>query len=115
MKGVPSRRLPAPDWALGEPPMPLMRDLPPASPFPEEAMGAIGAEVVALMHRIIQAPSALVGQSILAAMNQASQPYGNVCIDGRVSPLSEYFLTLGESGERKSAVDGWALAGVREH
>ena len=115
MRGVPSRRVRAPNWALGEPPMPLTRDLPPASPFPEEAMGAIGAEVVALMQRIIQAPSALVGQSILAAMNQASQPYGNVCIDGRVSPLSEYFLTLGESGERKSAVDGWALAGVREH
>jgi len=78
-------------------------------------MGTIGSEAVALMQRIIQAPSALVGQSVLAAINQVSQPYGNVCIDGRVSPLSEYFLTLGESGERKSAVDGWALAGVREH
>ncbi|MFM7385472.1 MAG: DUF3987 domain-containing protein [Betaproteobacteria bacterium] len=95
--------------------MPLTRDLPPASPFPEAAMGTIGSEAVALMQRIIQAPSALVGQSVLAAINQVSQPYGNVCIDGRVSPLSEYFLTLGESGERKSAVDGWALAGVREH
>ena len=115
MKSVPSRRLPAPDWALGEPPMPLTRELPPASPFPDEVMGAIGTEVVTLMHRVIQAPRALVGQSILAAMNQASQPYGNVCIDGRISPLSEYILTLGESGERKSAVDGWALAGVREH
>lgn len=115
MNGVPSRRPPTPNWALGEPPMPLTRDLPPASPFPEAAMGTIGSEAVALMQRIIQAPSALVGQSVLAAINQVSQPYGNVCIDGRVSPLSEYFLTLGESGERKSAVDGWALAGVREH
>lgn len=67
MKGVPSRRLPAPDWALGEPPMPLMRDLPPASPFPEEAMGAIGAEVVALMHRIIQALARLLA-------SQSSRP-----------------------------------------
>jgi hypothetical protein len=95
--------------------MPLTRELPPASPFPDEVMGAVGTEIVTLMHRVIQAPRALVGQSILAAMNQASQPYGNVCIDGRISPLSEYFLTLGESGERKSAVDSWALAGVREH
>ncbi|MBK7953727.1 MAG: DUF3987 domain-containing protein [Candidatus Accumulibacter sp.] len=65
------------------------------------------------MHEIIQAPVALIGQSILAAMNQVAQPHANVIVDGRVSPLSEFFLTLGESGERKSAADGWALAGVR--
>jgi hypothetical protein len=115
MLGVASNRLPAPDWALGEPPMPLVREMPAASPFPHEALGDIGAAVVAQMHRVIQAPLALIGQSILAAMNQACQPYANVCIDGRVSPLSEYFLTLGESGERKSAADSWALAGVRQH
>ncbi len=115
MQGVPSHRLPRPDWAMGEAPMPLARELPPPSPFPHEALGSTGGAVVALMHQVIQAPLALIGQSILAAMNQASQPYANVCIDGRVSPLSEYFLTLGESGERKSAADGWALAGVRKH
>lgn len=105
MKGVPS--VPRPEWAMGQAPMPLTRELPPASAFPHEALGTIGSSVVTLMHRVIQAPVALVGQTILAAMNQASQPYANVCIDGRVSPLSEYFLTLGESGERKSAADGW--------
>lgn len=115
MLGAPSTRLPRPEWALGEAPMPLMRELPPPSPFPIDALGGVGSAVVELMHRVIQAPVALIGQSILAAMNQASQPHANVCIDGRVSPLSEYFLTLGESGERKSAVDGWALAGVRQH
>ena len=108
MLGAPSTRLPRPEWALGEAPMPLMRELPPPSPFPIDALGGVGGAVVELMHRVIQAPVALIGQSILAAMNQASQPHANVCIDGRVSPLSEYFLTLGESGERKSAVDGWA-------
>ena len=108
MRGVPSQRIPRPDWAMGEAPMPLTRELPPASIFPHEALGTIGSGVVTLMHQVIQAPVALVGQTILAAMNQASQPYANVCIDGRVSPLSEYFLTLGESGERKSAADAFA-------
>lgn len=114
MQGIPSRSAPRPDWAMGEAPMPLTRELPPASTFPHEALGHIGCGVVTLMHQVIQAPVALVGQTILAAMNQASQTYANVCIDGRVSPLSEYFLTLGESGERKSAADGWALASVRQ-
>ena len=95
-------------------PLPLARELDPATPFPVEALGAVGAAVVEQMHAVIQAPEALIGQSILAAMNQVAQPFANVIIDGRVSPLSDFFLTLGESGERKSAVDAWALAQVRE-
>lgn len=94
--------------------MPLTRELEPPTPFPVEALGNTGTAVAEAMHAVIQAPLALIGQSILAAMNQVAQPYANVIIDGRVSPLSEFFLTLGESGERKSAVDAWALAQVRE-
>ncbi len=113
--GVPSGSTLRPDWAKQKypDPLPLTRELAPPSPFPAQALGRIGSSVVNKMHQVIQAPVALIGQSILGAMNQVAQPYGNVCIDGRVSPLSDYFLTLGESGERKSAADSWALAGVR--
>jgi hypothetical protein len=52
---------------------------------------------------------ALCGQSILAAATLAVQAYRNVTIDGRVIPLCENFLTVGESGERKTAVDHEAL------
>ena len=104
-----------PSWAQPPEPLPLARELDPATPFPVEALGTVGAAVVEQMHAVIQAPQALIGQSILAAMNQVAQPFANVIIDGRVSPLSDFFLTLGESGERKSAVDAWALAQVREH
>ena len=104
-----------PSWAEEErpDPLPLSREFDPPTPYPVEALGPIGTSVVQKMHEIIQAPVALIGQSILAAMNQVAQPHANVIVDGRVSPLSEFFLTLGESGERKSAADGWALAGVR--
>lgn len=104
-----------PDWAKERlpDPLPLSRELDPPTPYAVEALGPIGAGVVQKMHEIIQAPVALIGQSILAAMNQVAQPHANVIVDGRVSPLSEFFLTLGESGERKSAADSWALAGVR--
>ena len=104
-----------PAWAEGEfpDPLPLSREMEPPTPYPVAALGPIGTGVVQKMHEIIQAPVALIGQSILATMNQVAQPHANVILDGRVSPLSEYFLTLGESGERKSAADSWALAGVR--
>jgi len=105
-----------PAWAeapLAEP-LPLSRELDPPTPFPVEALGMVGACVVEQMHTVTQAPQALIGQSILAAMNQVAQPFANVIIDGRVPPLSDFFLTLGESGERKSAVDAWALAHVRK-
>ena len=95
-------------------PLPLSRELDPPTHFPITALGDIGSAVAEQMHAIVQAPLALIGQSLLAAMNQVAQPYANVVIDGRVSPLSDFFLTLGESGERKSAVDGWALAPVRD-
>ena len=107
-----------PDWAkpkpvTGDAPLPLSREIDPPTPFPVDALGPIGADVVKAMQTVIQAPVALLGQTILAAMNQVAQPHANVVVDGRVSPLSEFFLTLGESGERKSAGDSWALMPVR--
>lgn len=51
MKGIPS--VPRPEWAMGEAPMPLAPELPPASLFPHEALGPIGSGVVELMHRVI--------------------------------------------------------------
>lgn len=109
-------KLPRPSWAeeTYPDPLPLSRELDPPTPYPVSALGQIGADVVHKMVEIIQAPPALLAQSILAAMNQVAQPLANVIIDGRVSPLSDFFLTLGESGERKSAGDAWALAGIRD-
>ena len=52
MLGAPSTRLPRPEWALGEAPMPLMRELPPPSPFPIDALGGVGSAVVELMHHL---------------------------------------------------------------
>lgn len=51
----------------------------------------------------------MIAQSLLAAAAYCVQPHGNVIIDGRVSPLSLYCISIGASGERKSAVDTQAL------
>lgn len=110
------------DWkSEGEPesltldaPLPLRRDLPPAEQFPIEALGDVLGGAAQVMHDVIQAPLAMCGNSILAASALAVQGHVDIVIDGRVSPTSEFFVSIGESGERKSAVDKLALAPHRE-
>lgn len=94
--------------------MPLVRHTPPADPFPMEVFPTEMRNAAERMIEVIQAPSALVGQSLLAAVTLAAQPYINVMIDGRCSPVSNNFITVGESGERKSAVDRIANRDSRE-
>lgn len=95
--------------ATSEEPRPLRRPLPPAPLYPVEALGML-AEPAQRLHEVIRAPLALCCQSVLAAATLAVQPFADVTIDGRSYPLSENFVTVGESGERKSAVDRQALA-----
>ena len=67
------------------------------------------------MHSIIKAPLAICAQSVLAAANLAVQGHADVVIDGRWFPVSEYFLSIAQSGERKSAADKAALSPVDAH
>jgi len=95
-----------------EEPEPLRRPLPAAAAYPVEALGPILAPAAHALLRMVQAPDAVIGASLLAAASLAAQAHADVSIDGRVSPLSLWHVTIAESGERKSAVDTWAL---REH
>jgi len=90
-------------------PEPLRREIPPSEPYPISALGPILSDAANRIMDVIQAPDALCGQSVLAAASLAVQPYANVEIDGRQRPLSGFFVTIGESGERKSGVDEQAL------
>jgi len=97
------------------PPEPLRRPLPAPGPFPIDALGDVLGDAAQAMAEVIQAPAATCGQSVLAAASLAVQPHGDVEIDGRVSPTSENFVTVGESGGRKSGVDQTALWPHRKH
>jgi hypothetical protein len=57
----------------------------------------------------------MCGQSVLAAASLAVQAHADVEIDGRRELLSLYAFTVGDSGERKGAVDDQALAAHKEH
>jgi putative DNA primase/helicase len=83
-------------------PLPLRRALPRSEAFPLSVLPPVLRNFADLSIKVIQAPCAMVGQSILAAASLAVQSLGNVSIDGRSFPLSCFFLTVGASGERKS-------------
>ncbi|MGO1073738.1 DUF3987 domain-containing protein [Lysobacter sp. CA199] len=95
-------------------PEPLVREVPASASYPADALGPILGDAAHTLHRIVQAPLAICGQSLLAAASLAAQTHADVVIDGRVMPLTVWGLTVADSGERKSAVDAEALRMHRE-
>jgi hypothetical protein len=98
-----------------EPPRPLMRDLPPADPFPIDALGTVLAPAARAIHDRVQAPLAIGGQSVLAAATLAVQGHADVELPTRQArPLTEFYMTVAATGERKTAADTEALWPVRK-
>ncbi len=96
-----------------EPPRPLMREMPPADPFPVDALGGLTAAARAI-HERTQAPLATCGQSVLAAATLAVQGLVDVELPTRqVRPVSCFFVTIAATGERKTSVDSEALRPIR--
>jgi len=85
-------------------PQPLYKELPPAEPYPMDALCKFSGAALAIQ-RVIKAPDAICGQSILAGLALVAQAHADISIDGRRRPISCFFATVGETGERKSAVD----------
>jgi hypothetical protein len=98
-----------------EPPRPLMRELPPADPFPIDALGSVLAPAARAIHDRVRAPLAICGQSVLAVVTLSVQGHANVELpSNHAKPLSSYFVSVAATGERKSAVDHEALWPVRK-
>lgn len=105
----------APQPPSGTTPEPLRRTVAPPDPYPVEALGTTLAGMARALMAVVQAPDAICGQSVLAAAALAVQAHADVVIDGRLFPVSLFAIDVGESGERRSAVDGWALKPHREY
>ena len=103
----------APD-SEGFAPEPLRRPVPPPRRYPIDALGPIIAPACAAIRRVIQAPHAVCAASLLAVASLATQALANVRMDELDTVLSLWFLTVAESGERKSAVDAVAMRALRE-
>jgi hypothetical protein len=86
-------------------PQPLRRyDQP--EPYPVERLPPIIRDAVEQVVDYVQAPVALVAGCALSAVSAAVQTQFSVSRDERLhGPASLFFLTIAESGERKSTVD----------
>jgi hypothetical protein len=104
----------APLEATNEPPLPLMRELPPADPYPTAALAGL-AEAARAIHDVVRLPIAICGQSVLAAAALAVQAHADVVLPtGHARPLSLYCVSVAVSGERKNGCDTEALKPVRD-
>lgn len=97
-------------------PEPLRRALEQPTEFPLDALPPILKETVLAINDIVQAPIPLCVQSVLSAVNLAVQGHINIKNHvGEVKPTSCYFLTIAESGERKTSCDEMVLKEFRAY
>jgi hypothetical protein len=96
-----------------EAPLPLMREQPPAEPFPVEAIGSVLEPAARAIQDIVQAPMAICAQSVLAAATLAVQGHADVMLPtGQTRPICNFLITVAQTGERKTAADQEALAPI---
>jgi hypothetical protein len=97
-------------------PRPLVREMPPPDPFPIGALSGVLGDAAAAIHDLSQAPMAMCAQSVLAAATLAVQGHADVELPtGQKRPTSCFFLSVADSGERKSRVDDLAVAAIAKH
>lgn len=95
-------------------PRPLRRDEQPFD-YPEERLPGIIGQAVREVAEFTQAPVALIAASALSAVSAAVQTRFSVRRNARMhGPASLFFLTVAESGERKSSVDDLFMAPIRQ-
>lgn len=101
---------------MGEAPEPLPEKRT-APPYPVKSLGNLLGDAAEAMAYHIQAPVSIAGQSVLAAAALLAQGHVNVR-RGNISgadPVSLYFMSVLQSGDRKSSLDKVALSFLREH
>ncbi|WP_171022051.1 DUF3987 domain-containing protein [Cohaesibacter sp. CAU 1516] len=84
--------------------------------YPVDVLGRIGAETAKALHQQVQAPLALCGQAVLAAMSTSVSSFGRVqsIMGGETYPISLYLLSIAFKGERKSRLEEFTLDGVED-
>ena len=81
--------------------------------YPLDALGEVLGPAARSIAEKGQLAPAMAGQSLLGAAALLAQHHRNVATLAGIRPLSEYLLTIGESGDGKSTADSAALHPVR--
>lgn len=101
---------------VAEAPRPLRRKIAKANSFPIEALPLSLQDAVLAIHDKIQAPIAICAQSVLSAATLAVQGLADVELPiGTIKPISNFFLSVAETGERKTSCDNLALAPIKRY
>jgi putative DNA primase/helicase len=86
-----------------------------ANDYPLDALPSGIREAVLEVIEFVQCPAALAANSALAALSVAGQALVDVeRAPGLTGPSSLYFLSLADSGERKTSCDTFFTKGIRE-
>ena len=95
-------------------PLPLYPPLPPAEPYPVDALGTNLASAAYAVSRKIQVPEAIAAQSVLSVACLAAQALADVRLPfGQVRPLSCFFVTVAQTGDRKTSADSEVSSAIR--
>ena len=85
-----------------------------AEPYPLDALPVLMQAAVREVHGFVQAPVAMVACSALAAVSIAAQAHVDVERAAKLKgPASLFLLTVADSGERKSTLDGFFTSAIR--
>jgi len=96
-------------------PIPLTREVDKQEQYPVHAMGIL-APIVEAIARQNQVPISMAAQSVLAVASLATQSHVDVSLPfGQRKPTSLFFVTIAESGDRKTSSDHEAMRGVHRH
>jgi len=85
-------------------------------PYPVDAFPQRIRDAIEEVHAFVKAPMALVGTSALSALSVALQGHADVERARKLKgPSSVNPLVIADSGERKTTVDGFFTAAIREY
>lgn len=97
-------------------PIPLRGVPPEAEAYPIDALGGYASNATRAIMERVQVPDSLAAHSVLSAVALAVQ--GHVVIrlpTQEVKPVSLFFTTVADSGDRKTAADKLACKAIEEH
>jgi putative DNA primase/helicase len=85
-------------------------------PYPLDALPAKIRAAVDEVQGFAKAPTPMIATAAIAALSLTIQPHVNIeRAQGLNSPVSLYLMTIADSGERKSTVDGFFTKAIRDY
>jgi 5S rRNA maturation endonuclease (ribonuclease M5) len=102
------------EW-IWEDPTPILEDFQ-HEPYPKEYLPQIIKDAVDEVAAFVQSPYSMLASSAISAISLACQALFDVQRSDKLKgPCSSYFLTIAESGERKSTGEGFFTESIREY